>query len=244
MEDRITTGLYLELGDVDPDRYATARAPSSSPGRGVERVTWWAEQRPGPDRAAHGRRRRHAARGGRGGRLLRRPRSRCRAPRPVISGASPARAKASSPGPPTTGLLVVWISPQSPEHDQARARLGRLRPHPAHRGGRHPRVHPRHAVREHRATATRATCTSTSSTPTTPRPRIMGMARHMAQVLRRIAHRGVRRLGRLEGGAAARSSTATPSVSSERRRDVGDSAPGRSAERRCPSSSSTSRART
>ena len=49
MEDRITTGLYLELGNVDADRYATQRAPEILALPGVDRVTWWENSAPGRD---------------------------------------------------------------------------------------------------------------------------------------------------------------------------------------------------
>lgn len=118
MEDRITTGLYLELGDLDPDHYAARRAPELLARPGVDRVTWWENNVPGrtelpmaivdgtllgvaevgaefvapdalPDTTAH---------------LFR------HYPRPsqgILTGA------------PTTGLLVVWISPRSLEHTGA-----------------------------------------------------------------------------------------------------------------------------
>jgi hypothetical protein len=118
VEDRITTGLYLELGDLDPDTYETRRAPELLARPGVERVTWWRNCVPGrtelpmaiddgtllgvaevdasfappsPLPRTTARHFRRFARPGQG----------------ILTGA------------PTTGLLVVWISPRSPEHDRA-----------------------------------------------------------------------------------------------------------------------------
>ena len=41
MEDRATPGLYLEMSDVAPDRYASERVPTVLAGAGVTRATWW-----------------------------------------------------------------------------------------------------------------------------------------------------------------------------------------------------------
>ena len=46
MEDRITPGLYLEMCDRDLDAYAAERIPQVLAVRGVERGSWWANQRP------------------------------------------------------------------------------------------------------------------------------------------------------------------------------------------------------
>ena len=53
-------------------------------------------------------------------------------------------------GRPTTGLLVVWISPLTAERTQAAAGLGRLRPHQGDRRRRRSRLHPDHPLRERR----------------------------------------------------------------------------------------------
>ncbi|HVA05006.1 MAG TPA: hypothetical protein VMU64_14820 [Acidimicrobiales bacterium] len=118
MEDRITTGLYLELGDLDPGHYGAHRASELADRRGVERVTWWENNVPGrtelpmavvdgtllgvaevdesftapdPLPGTTARHFRHVARPSQG----------------ILTGA------------PTTGLLIVWISPQSPAQTQA-----------------------------------------------------------------------------------------------------------------------------
>jgi hypothetical protein len=118
MEDRITPGLYMELGNMDPEAYGTLRAPHLLASPGVQRVTWWENLAPGRDElpmevddgavlgvaevdetfempdALHeftARRFRRYPRPGQG----------------ILSGR------------PTTGLLVVWISPQTPELTQA-----------------------------------------------------------------------------------------------------------------------------
>jgi len=41
VEDRHTPGLYLEMSDVAPDRYATERVPAVLGGPGATRATWW-----------------------------------------------------------------------------------------------------------------------------------------------------------------------------------------------------------
>jgi hypothetical protein len=118
VEDRITTGLYLELGDLDPGHYAAHRAPELLARPGVARVTWWENNVP----------------------------NRTELPMAVVDGTLLGVAEideaftAPDPlpgtttrhfrrfarpsqgiltGTPTTGLLVVWISPQSPGHTQA-----------------------------------------------------------------------------------------------------------------------------
>jgi hypothetical protein len=42
MEDRSTSGLYLEMSDLAPERYGAARAPAMATRSGVSRATWWA----------------------------------------------------------------------------------------------------------------------------------------------------------------------------------------------------------
>jgi len=41
VEDRRTPGLYLEMTDDAPARYATERVPTVLEERGVARATWW-----------------------------------------------------------------------------------------------------------------------------------------------------------------------------------------------------------
>ena len=41
MEDRLTEGVYMELGHLDPERYGHERAGELLRLRGVERVSWW-----------------------------------------------------------------------------------------------------------------------------------------------------------------------------------------------------------
>ena len=171
MEDRITTGLYLELGNVDPDRFATRRAPELLARAGVDRVTWWAQQRPGPDELPMA---------VDDGTLLgvAEVDDELRAHRPALPGTTARHfrryrrpSQGVLTGRPTTGLLVVWISPQAARARPGPAGLGRLRPHPAHRRRVGPRLHPHHPLREHAPAPIPASCTSTSSTPTTPRRR-------------------------------------------------------------------------
>src|SRR5262245_27468354 len=47
MEDRITKYLYLELTDRPLERYAQERVPEVLKLRGVERGSWWQNQKPG-----------------------------------------------------------------------------------------------------------------------------------------------------------------------------------------------------
>src|ERR1700674_5405580 len=118
MEDRLTTSLYLELGDMDPERYAARRAPELLARPGVERVTWWANNVPGRDElpmaVADGTLLGVAEVGdgfvapdplpGTTAHLFR------RYPRP---------SQGILTGTPTTGLLVVWISPRWPDNARA-----------------------------------------------------------------------------------------------------------------------------
>jgi hypothetical protein len=118
VEDRVTPGLYLELGDLDAPRYAVERAPELLSRPGVDRVTWWHTSVPGrtelpmavpdgtllgvvecdgsfsPPDPLPGTTARHFR----------------RFPRP---------SQGILTGDPTTGLLVVWISPRSPGHTRA-----------------------------------------------------------------------------------------------------------------------------
>jgi hypothetical protein len=118
VEDRITTGLYLELGDVDPDRYATQRAPELLARPGVDRVTWWANNVPGRDELPMAID---------DGTLLgvAEVDESFVAPDPLPGTTARAFRRTPRPsqgvltGTPTTGLLVVWISPRSPENTGA-----------------------------------------------------------------------------------------------------------------------------
>ena len=47
MEDRLTAGLYLELTNWTPARYADMRVPAVTNAPGVERATWWENVCPG-----------------------------------------------------------------------------------------------------------------------------------------------------------------------------------------------------
>jgi hypothetical protein len=49
VEDRLTSGLYLETTDWSPERYAAARVPEVSSRAGVERASWWENVYPGRD---------------------------------------------------------------------------------------------------------------------------------------------------------------------------------------------------
>jgi hypothetical protein len=118
VEDRITAGLYLELGDLDPERYATERAPQLLGRPGVDRVTWWHNNVPGrtelpmavPDGSLLG---------------VAEVTESFVAPTPLPDTTARHFRRFARPsqgiltGRPTTGLLVVWISPQSPEHTRA-----------------------------------------------------------------------------------------------------------------------------
>jgi hypothetical protein len=120
MEDRITPGLYLELGDIDPDHYATVRAPELLALPGVDRVTWWATTLPGrhelpmavPDGTLLG--------------VAETDQTFVAASAPPVLPGTTARTFRRYPRPsqgiltgrPTTGLLVVWISPLSADRAQ------------------------------------------------------------------------------------------------------------------------------
>jgi hypothetical protein len=114
VEDRNTAGLYLELGNLDPDAYRSGRARDIAAMAGVERVTWWHNNVPGrtelpmtvPDGTLLGVAEvddafvAPEALPGTTARLF------TRHPRP---------SQGILTGQPTTGLLVVWISPRTPE---------------------------------------------------------------------------------------------------------------------------------
>ena len=46
MEDRLTPGLYLEMTDAEPDRYAAERVPAVLAQPGAQRATWWENVQP------------------------------------------------------------------------------------------------------------------------------------------------------------------------------------------------------
>jgi len=113
VEDRLTEGLYMELGNLDPDRYGESRAGELLRLRGVQRVSWWANCRPDRQdlraRVADGTLLGMAevddgfvAPEAAPGALAHHFRRHRRPSQGILSGR------------PTTGLLVVWISPKSP----------------------------------------------------------------------------------------------------------------------------------
>jgi hypothetical protein len=117
VEDRVTAGLHLELGDVDPAAYEQIRVPALLALPGVDRVSWWENLVPGrsefplavPDGTLLG------VAETDGSPLAVTPlagttaRTFSRYPRPS-QGILTAR--------PTTGLLVVWISPKTEDLTQ------------------------------------------------------------------------------------------------------------------------------
>jgi hypothetical protein len=118
VEDRLTTSLYLELGNMDPERYAAWRAPELLARPGVDRVTWWANNVPGRDElpmAVADGTLLGVAEVGDG----------FVAPDPVADTTAhlfrryPRPSQGILTGAATTGLLVVWISPRSPGDTQA-----------------------------------------------------------------------------------------------------------------------------
>ncbi|MHB8682208.1 MAG: hypothetical protein ACYDA2_08970 [Acidimicrobiales bacterium] len=117
MEDRLTPGVYMELGNIEPARYATGRAGELMRLRGVQRVSWWANCRLNRDDLP-----------------LRVPDGTLLGMAEVDDGFLPPEPppgtvahhfrRHSRPsqgvltGTPTTGLLVVWVSPKAPERTQ------------------------------------------------------------------------------------------------------------------------------
>jgi len=112
VEDRLTAGLHLELSDIDPAHYQRTRVPALLDRPGVDRVSWWETVVPGRD---------EFPRAVPEGTLLgvaetdgsplglpplagTTARTFSRYPRP---------SQGILTGRPTTGLLVVWISPRS-----------------------------------------------------------------------------------------------------------------------------------
>jgi len=114
----MTAGLYLELGDADPAHYATVRAPQLSERAGVQRVTWWSNNRPGRDELPMA---------VTDGPLLgvAEVDEDFVAPEPMAGFVGEHFVRYPRPGQgiltgrPTIGLLVVWISPRAPESAQA-----------------------------------------------------------------------------------------------------------------------------
>jgi len=113
MEDRDTRGLYLELGDVRPDGLRD-RIESLVRQPGVSRVTWWENCVPGRDdlpmRVTDG-----------STLFVAEVDDRFTAPA-APSGATahyfrrhPRPSQGILTGRPSTGLLVVWISPRTPD---------------------------------------------------------------------------------------------------------------------------------
>jgi hypothetical protein len=117
VEDRLTQGLYMELGNLDPERYASERAGELLRLRGVSRVSWWENCR------------------------LQRDDLRAKVPDGTLLGLAEVDEDFAPPDPPegaisrhflrhprpsqgilsgrpTSGLLVVWVSPKSPEQAQ------------------------------------------------------------------------------------------------------------------------------
>jgi len=114
VEDRTTPGLYLELGDDDPGAYGATRAVELAARPGVTRVTWWATSKPGRDELPM-----TVADGALLGLAEVDARFVPPTPRPGTTALHFRRHHRPSQGvltgSPTTGLLVVWISPRSPE---------------------------------------------------------------------------------------------------------------------------------
>ncbi len=113
VEDRDTPGLFLELRDATVDGAAT-RAEAVAASSGVSRVTWWENCVPGrsdlPMRITDGSTLVVAELGDPG-----------IAPTPSPGSVAhtfrrhPRPSQGILTGRPTTGLLVVWISPRAPE---------------------------------------------------------------------------------------------------------------------------------
>jgi hypothetical protein len=113
VEDRLTPGLFLELLDADPDEYARTRVPELLATPGVERVTWWHNLRPGRDELPM--------------RITDGTLLGVAEVSEAFTGAPPSAGTAAHfrryprpnqgclTGRPTTGLLVVWITPKRPE---------------------------------------------------------------------------------------------------------------------------------
>ena len=114
MEDRPSALLHLELGDATPEE-ADARAHQMAQRPGVERVTWWDncafERTDLPRRVRDG----HSL-------LVVEAREgyEAPAPPPTVSESHtfhrfPRPSQGILTGTPTLGLMIVWISPRTPE---------------------------------------------------------------------------------------------------------------------------------
>jgi hypothetical protein len=117
VEDRITPGLYLELTDTDPADYARSRAPELLALPGVDRVSWWATGIPHRDELPMA-----VPDGTLLGLAETDDSFRAPAPRPGSTARTfrryPRPSQGILTGRPTTGLLVVWISPLTPDRAQ------------------------------------------------------------------------------------------------------------------------------
>jgi hypothetical protein len=117
VEDRNTPSLYLELVNVEPDKYLRERVPALLARNGVQRVSWWSNLMPGrselPMKVTDGT-------------LLGITEANETFAPPEPSGPFagltsahfrryPRPSQGRLTGRPTIGLLVVWISPQRPE---------------------------------------------------------------------------------------------------------------------------------
>jgi hypothetical protein len=117
VEDRETVALWLELADASPDEYARERVVEVADRPGVERATWWSNQR--PDRDDLPRRLDEFATLG-----LYELGPGFRPPPPVHGicglhlGRTPRPGQGSLGGDETNGLLVVLISPKDPDRAQ------------------------------------------------------------------------------------------------------------------------------
>jgi hypothetical protein len=117
MEDRTTTGLYLELGDASADQLRR-RTEALAARAGVDRVTWWENCVPGrrdlPMRIPDGSMLTVAE--------VTASFSAPEAPAETTAHhfrRHPRPSQGVLTGRPTTGLLLVWISPREPELAQA-----------------------------------------------------------------------------------------------------------------------------
>jgi len=114
LEDRSTPGLYVELCDVDPGDYRAHRAPELLERPGVERVSWWRTCVPG---------RRELPMTVADGTLLGLAEVGPDFTTPEVPPGTTARhfvrhrrpSQGVLTGEPTLGLLVVWISPRTPD---------------------------------------------------------------------------------------------------------------------------------
>jgi hypothetical protein len=117
VEDRRTPGLGLELCSWAPDRYARERVPALVAHPGATRVTWWANQH--RDRDDVPKRLKEFDLLG-----VVELEAGAAAPPPAdeVTGlhfaATPRPGQGSLTGEPTTGLLLVLISPRTPEEGQ------------------------------------------------------------------------------------------------------------------------------